>query len=220
MNLFGKAKAKVTPKDAITKIQESLDMLEKREKYISKQIEDQLKVAKANASKNKRVALMALKKKKALESQVEKLIGSRMTLEVQKMAIENANLNKEVMNTLKVGADAMKAIHGEINIDKVDATMDEVREQMDLANELSEAISQPVTNGFEFDEDELNEELELLEQEELDAKLLDTGLTSAPAVPTQELPTHVPAVAQPPRPVRQAEDEDAELAELRASMAM
>ena len=40
--------------------------------------------------------------------------------------------------------------------------MDDIREQMDLANEISEAISQPVNFGIEFDEDELNEELELL----------------------------------------------------------
>ncbi|KAJ3216961.1 ESCRT-III subunit protein snf7 [Dinochytrium kinnereticum] len=216
MHLFGKAKAKVTPKDAIIKIQESLEMLEKREKYLNKQIDDQLKVAKVNASRNKRVALMALKKKKALENQIEKIMGSRMTLEQQKMAIENANVNLEVMNALKAGATAMKTIHGELDINKVDATMDDIREQMDLANELSDAISQPVYSGMEFDEDELNEELELLEQEELDAKLLDTGLTSAPAVPSQA----VPAVALPPRPVKQIDDEDAELAELKASMAL
>jgi charged multivesicular body protein 4 len=66
--------------------------------------------------------------------------------------------------------------------------MDDIREQMDLANELADAISQPVNFGVDFDEEELNEELELLEQEELDAKLLDTGLganlSAAPSVPT------------------------------------
>lgn len=63
--------------------------------------------------------------------------------------------------------------------------MDDIRDQMDLANEISEAISQPVGFGNEFDEDELNQELEDLEQEELDAKLLDTGvdINQAPSVP-------------------------------------
>jgi charged multivesicular body protein 4 len=55
MNLFGKARAaKVTPKDAILKLQESLDMLEKREKYLGTKIENELKIAKMNATKNKR----------------------------------------------------------------------------------------------------------------------------------------------------------------------
>ncbi|KAJ3192692.1 hypothetical protein HK101_006114 [Irineochytrium annulatum] len=216
MHLFGKAKAKTTPKDAIVKIRESLEMLEKREKYLGTKIDAELKLAKANASKNKRAALMALKRKKAYEGQVEKIMGSRMTLEQQMMAIEGANINLETMNAMKAGASAMKAIHGELDINKVDATMDEIREQMDLANEVSEAIAQPVNFGVEFDEDELNEELELLEQQELDAQMLDTGLVGAPEVPTQA----VPAVAQPPRPVKQVVDEeDAELAELKASMA-
>ncbi|KAJ3414085.1 ESCRT-III subunit protein snf7 [Chytridiales sp. JEL 0842] len=222
MHLFGKARAaKVTPKDAILKLQESLDMLEKREKYLGTKIENELKIAKTNATKNKRVALMALKRKKAYEAQVDKIMGSRMTLEQQKMAIETANVNLQTMNAMKMGADAMKSIHGALDINKVDATMDDIREQMDLANELADAISQPVNFGVEFDEEELNEELELLEQEELDAKLLDTGLganlSAAPSVPTT-----VPAIAQPPRPVKQGveDEEDAELAELKASMAM
>ena len=55
MNLFGKAKAqKTTPKDAIVRLRESLEMLEKREKYLQTKIDAELKVAKANATKNKR----------------------------------------------------------------------------------------------------------------------------------------------------------------------
>ena len=70
--------------------------------------------------------------------------------------------------------------------------MDDIREQMDLANEISDAISQPVNFGVEFDEDELNEELELLEQQELDEMLLEKGavndLSEAPSVPSKEVP--------------------------------
>jgi charged multivesicular body protein 4A/B len=54
MNLFRKAGPKSTPKDAIIKLRESLDMLEKREKYLATKIEGELKIAKANVSKNKR----------------------------------------------------------------------------------------------------------------------------------------------------------------------
>ena len=66
--------------------------------------------------------------------------------------------------------------------------MDDIRDQMDLANEISDAISQPVGFGVEFDEDELTKELEDLEQEELDAKLLDTGIEEAPLVPSTSVP--------------------------------
>ncbi len=104
--------------------------------------------------------------------------------------------------------------------------MDDIREQMDLANEISEAISQPVGLGVDFDEDELNQELEDLEQEELDAKLLDTGVDlNLPTVPTSVPGCHYinVAVAEVPRPARkqQVRDEvDDELAALQASMQM
>lgn len=64
MNLFGKAKTKPNPKDAIVKLRESLEMLEKRETFLQQKIENELKTARLNASKNKRAALMALKRKK------------------------------------------------------------------------------------------------------------------------------------------------------------
>lgn len=171
----------------------------------------------------------------AYEGQVEKIMGSRMTIEQQVMAIENANVNLETMNAMRSGADAMKAIHGNLliislinfrNIDKVDETMDDIREQMDLANEISEAISQPVNFGVEFDEDELTLELEALEQEEVDAISLDVGLQGLPRVPTDipgNLLLNVSAIAQPPRPNKEKkvkDDVDDELAELQASMAM
>ncbi|OMJ23517.1 Vacuolar-sorting protein SNF7 [Smittium culicis] len=83
-----------------------------------------------------------------LEEQLDKINGSRMTLDTQMMAIESANVNLETMNAMKQGADAMKNIHKNMNIDKVDQTMDEIREQMDLANEVSTAISQPELLGM------------------------------------------------------------------------
>ena len=68
--------------------------------------------------------------------------------------------------------------------------MDEIRDQMDIANEISEAISQPIGFGIDMDEDELAAELEELEQEELDAKLLGmekpSAAASLPTVPTDK----------------------------------
>ena len=54
-SLFGKAKAaKTAPKDAILKLRESLEMLEKRESYLQTKIDGELAVARANATKNKK----------------------------------------------------------------------------------------------------------------------------------------------------------------------
>ncbi|KAL1934211.1 hypothetical protein VTP01DRAFT_6393 [Rhizomucor pusillus] len=213
MNLFfGKAKSKTTAKDAIYKLRETLDMLEKRQTYLETKANNEYKIAKANATKNRRVALLALKRKKAYENNIEKINGARMTIETQMMAIENANVNLETMGAMRAGAEAMKNIHGSMDVNKVDTTMDEIRDQMDIANEISEAISRPGL-GEELDEDELLNELEELEQEELDAKMLNTP---APAVYTPDVPAHEPG---PKRRVSE-DDEEAELKALQASMAM
>ncbi|KAJ3348868.1 ESCRT-III subunit protein snf7 [Entophlyctis luteolus] len=216
-------KPKVSTNDAIVKLKETLEMLEKREKHLSAKIDNELKIAKTNATKNKKAALMALKRKRFYEGQVDQIMGSRMTLETQMLAIESANVNMETMNAMRSAASAMKTMHGNIDINTVETTMDDIRDQMEIATELSNALAQPVNFGTEIDEDELNAELELLEQENLDAKLLDTGLgaglSAAPAVPST-----IPAIAQPPRVAREqptaVEEEDPELAALKASMAM
>lgn len=61
--------------------------------------------------------------------------------------------------------------------------VDDVREQMDLTNEISEAISN-TQMGAALDEDDLNEQLEEMEQEQLNEKLLGT----------RDPPSHLPSV--------------------------
>lgn len=220
MNLFGKSKKTskpdTTPKDAITKLREMLSVLDKKEKFLQTKIDHETSIASQNALKNKRVALMALKRRKQYMHEMDKITGTMSTLEAQVMTIENANVNLEALRAMKSGADAMKAIHGSINIDRVDETMDDIREQMDIANEVSNAISQPVGFGLEFDEDELEAELDALEQEQLDAKLLD----SAPVKSLPEL--QAPKAKEQPAPVTHKEEQelDKELEELKASMAL
>ena len=134
---------------------------------------------------------MALKRKKQYESQIDRIANTRMTLETQVLAIENANVNLETLTAMKQGAEAMKTIHKGMTIEKVDKTMDEIRDQMDIANEIGDVISQGVgVSGIDLDEDELMAELELLEQEELDERLLGaekvppSALPSIPALPS------------------------------------
>lgn len=76
-----------------------------------------------------------------------------------------------------------------MTIDQVDKTMDELREQQALGEEIATAItSAPI--GDPIDDGELEEELEGLEQEVMDERMLKTGsvpvggeLAKAPAVP-------------------------------------
>jgi charged multivesicular body protein 4 len=157
---------------------------------------------------------MALKRKKMYEQQREHTRGARFNLETQLLAIENANVNMETLKAMKAGSQTMKTMHGEMDVDKVDATMDDIREQMDLANEINAAISTPLGMDYGVDEDELNEELEQLEQTELDRAMLDVKAPQEVRSPVSESAVSLPGVPAT------AVDEDAELEELRKSMAI
>jgi charged multivesicular body protein 4 len=55
MKLFGKAKKGPTPQEGITKMRETLEMLEKREAYLQNKINHEIAEAKRHmANKNKR----------------------------------------------------------------------------------------------------------------------------------------------------------------------
>ena len=90
---------------------------------------------------------------------------------------------------------------------------------VDVAKEISEAISNPVAFGTEFDEDELEAELneleaetEIEEQAELEKQLLDVG----PTEELPEVPKGEPAVAKPKPAKKKEEEEDPDMAELAA----
>jgi len=196
-----------------------LAVLDKKEENLQRKIDEEMKKAKANAVNNKNAATAALRRKKLHEAELEKLYGQRMTLETQLNAIENANLNAETMAAMRQGAQALRDIHGNLTIDKVDATMDQVREQMELTNEISEAISNPLgMQGVDVDEEDLKNELAELEQEELNDRLMGAD----------RVPVHTPAVTAGPSTVsagrsKVEDEEDAEereLRELQAALAM
>lgn len=154
------------------------------------------------------------------EQQREHTRGARFNLETQLLAIENANVNMETLKAMKAGSSTMKSMHGELNVDKVDQTMDDIREQMDLANEINAAISTPLGMDLGLDEDELNDELEQLEQSELDKAMLDvkTPTSVSPVNVSAGLPNTLSPL--PSTASKSALDEDEELEELRASMAL
>ncbi|ORY90777.1 Snf7-domain-containing protein [Leucosporidium creatinivorum] len=172
------AATKDSTREAIVNLREHLLMLDKKEEHLSKKIEDELRKAKANATTNPRVAKQALRQKKLYENELDSISGRKMTLTTQVNAIESANMNKETLDAMKKGADVLKGIHGKLNVDKVDATMDDVRNQLELTNEISEAISNPAGMGIDIDDQDLADELAELEQEELNKRL--AGAEAAP----------------------------------------
>ncbi|PWN97459.1 Snf7-domain-containing protein [Tilletiopsis washingtonensis] len=217
--LVGKRENPNAAREAIVGLRSQLLMLEKKEEHLNNKIDAETRKAKALVATNKRAAAAALRQKKAYENELDRIAGTRMTLETQVNAIESANMNLETMTAMRKGADALRNIHGSLNIDKVDSTMDSIREQMDLTNEISDAISNPVGMGNDIDEDELKNELEELEQEELNQRLI--GADHVPVHTPAHMSSAGPSRVEPSRKQAVVEDDDdAELRALQAELAM
>jgi len=223
-SLFGRKKGEKAPTtgEAIQKLRETEDMLIKKQEFLEKKIEAEVATARKNAKTNKRSALQALKRKKRYDRQLQQIDGTLTTIEQQREALEGANTNTAVLQTMGEAAKALKKAHADMDVDQVHDMMDDIAEQQDVAREISEAISNPVAFGQEFDEDELEAELNELEaeledaeQEELDKELLKVDPVPANSLP--EVPTAEPAAAKKVTPAKKkVEEEDDELAELAA----
>ncbi|KAL9330096.1 hypothetical protein ACSQ67_005099 [Phaseolus vulgaris] len=160
-------------------------------------------------------AIQCLKRKRLYEQQIEQLGNFQLRIHDQMIMLEGAKATTETVDALRTGAAAMKAMQKATNIDDVDKTMDEINEQTENMKQIQEALSTPIGAAADFDEDELEAELEELEGAELEEQLLQPA-TTAPAAPV-----HVPAGRQPTRPAssKPTAEED-ELAALQAEMAL
>lgn len=107
-----------------------------------------------------------------------------------------------------------------MNIEKVDKTMDEIRDQMDISNEISEALSSSRLGVAVEDEDELAAELERMQQEDLETKLLDGGRVPAAQLPAAPVRETKGKVVQKAPIAEEEDDEEAEFQKLQAEFAM
>ncbi|XP_048214585.1 charged multivesicular body protein 4c [Perognathus longimembris pacificus] len=186
-----KSRTAPNPQEALARLRETEEMLGKKQEYLENRIQRELALAKKHGTKDKRAALQALKRKKRFEKQLTQIDGTLSTIEFQREALENSHTNTEVLRNLGYATEAMKAVHENMDLNKIDDLMQDISEQQDIAQEISEAFSQRVQFGDGFDEDELMAELEELEQEELNQKMTNIRL---PNVPSSSLPARKPSM--------------------------
>ncbi|XP_057977098.1 vacuolar protein sorting-associated protein 32 homolog 2-like [Malania oleifera] len=211
-----KPEPKANALTSLDKLNETLEMLEKKEKVLVKKASAEVEKAREfTISKNKKAAIKCLKRKRLYEQQIEQLGNFQLRVHDQMILLEGAKATTETVDALRTGAAAMKALHKAVNVDDVDKTMDEINEQTESLKQIQEALSAPMGSAADFDEDELEAELEELEGAELEEQLLQPAST-APAASA-----HVPAGGQTthPAPQKTTPEED-ELAALQAEMAL
>lgn len=142
--------------------------------------------------KNKSRALSHLKRAKMYESQADKLNAATANIEQQLMTIEAADTNMCVADSMRTGAQSMRSMHKALNVDDVHETMDTVREQLEDAELIGNALGEALLGNDAYgDDDELAAELDALEQSDLDdslSQLSTLHVTNQEPVQERKLP--------------------------------
>lgn len=196
MGLFGRAKeAKPVPSsaDAIIQMEKTIKLVEQRQAYLQHQSDQEDKKLKEimKTTKNKREAVLCLKKKKLCQQQITSLDGAILTLHSQKSMLEGHAMNLMIVDAMKNGARAMKEETRKIgDVNGVEDVLATVEECIAEANEINEAISQPLAGMMVDNEDDIEAMYqELLEQQE-EEEQVEEELPSVPKQPVAAILLH------------------------------
>jgi charged multivesicular body protein 4 len=141
-------------------IQSALDTLEKRGDYLQKQKTKLTNSARIKLKlKNRKGAMFDLKRKKLLEKELSGIENKKLTLETQILALENAQMNEMILDTVKWGSEALEVVHENVNIEEAENLMDDMQEMWQEQDAVNGVLGQPMKN---FDNEELLKELESL----------------------------------------------------------
>lgn len=120
----------VSSNDAIKRLTDVEEMLNKKQQHLESQIEEEKATAiRCSKQGNKRGALMALKRKKKYEKTLVQLDGTLTTLETQREYLQNASTNMDVLHVMRQAASALKKTNQNLDVDQVHDLMDDLSEQ-------------------------------------------------------------------------------------------
>lgn len=150
-----------------------------------------------------------MKRKKLYEAELAKIGNVKMTLETQCIHLESAAGTAQAFGAMSAGNNTMKKIHQSVGIEKVDEVMMDIQDEMQMAQEVNEAIGQSIDPMMgALDDDDLMKELEDMEANDLKQQLnqAETGKLSFPQVPASKYGLN--------------KNEEADLRKLEAELAM
>ena len=167
--LFGKKDAKKQPQGG-DKSQQTVDMLQKKideQEMKIKNIE-----VKSNALQNEAKAKLKagdkagakriLAKKKKYVEQIKQLEGAMAMMEEQKFMLENAEQNRDLINTIKQGSEAVKEASKGMTVEDLDAIksdMEELKANQDEINDFFKEYGEQDQEGVDEELDKLEEEM-------------------------------------------------------------
>ena len=176
------------PSLVLDKLENQCTMIQKRCKVSENKIKE-AKVEALSKKKNgdQRGAVLSLKRMKMLEGELTKLDGQQIMLEQQKMTIQAALVDKEVIDSLVSGNKAIGAMNKQMDVDDIAELNDAMREHMDEAEERANIFKEVAEEA----NDDLLGELEKMEREavgaDIDAMVVPGGRIEEPDQPEAPL---------------------------------
>lgn len=193
---------------------EQIEIMEKKMEHLDNLGRAEQKKAKAFGNKtaaNKAKAVVCLKRYKNYQKQAAQISGQRDNLDAQKSALEMSMLAAANIAAMEQAA---KTIGNNIDLDRAEDTLDEIKDQMDQVTDITNLLSEPMAGGEVYDEEDLEGELdEWLVEDEVGVDDLTDQLTGdlpdvETVAPMPDVPTTTPKMTE----------EAAQLAELNAWM--
>ena len=131
-------------------------------------------------------ARSAVLERKRVQARLDKVRGGIALLDKQLDALRSSELDKELMNSLKLSSQAMKKAGIGQGLEEAETVMNELDDQIREASELTTVLATPLVNstGEEDEGIDLDEELGLIEREAgsaADATALTGSKTAAAA---------------------------------------
>lgn len=157
-----KAVTAISPEETIQRLRDSIQIQEKREMHLEQKMKQLGREAKERLSRgDKRGAVSIMKKRKLYESEQNKIMNVKMTLETQAINLESAASTAGAFEAMKMGTGTMQGIRRHLGgVDNVDDLMMSMQEEFEMAEEVNNAIGQSVDPLLgAFDDDELMKEL-------------------------------------------------------------
>ncbi|KAM9964407.1 hypothetical protein ACTFIW_004170 [Dictyostelium discoideum] len=157
----------------ILKLQTTYEALKQQESKLLTDIEEISNTIKESIRiKQKNHALLQLKKKKLLESILEKRATASTNIHEILFSIESAKSNQQIIESLCTGVSTLKKVNQEISVDQVDSILDDYQDAITNQREIDDAMksgfnSVESLSSADIDEDQLEKELDQMLQDHL-----------------------------------------------------
>jgi len=220
-----------TPMSANETLQETSDVLEKREAHVRRLLDTEIEAARVHqAAGRKREALDCIKRKRLHDKELERISQQKMSLLTTSHTLQQLRVASVVVEAEKTAAAAiereMKKIGGPSGMDELKDKLDDLL--ADSADVL-DASARPIGETADMDDADLLEELEEMEhaaeQKALEQELVDVTDGQQRVHVQQTMVAAQPVPAFDPRVARRAakaqeerEAEERELAQLASKM--